>query len=76
MSVDHDLLVPLAPSGHPAGLHTQALDIVGVILRLVNLESNPRLQPPDSQGAIEAGGEHEAAVEDTHTLTSIFVTLE
>ena len=74
--VDHDLLVPLAPSGHPAGLHTQALDIVSVILRLVHLVAQARLQPPNPQGAIEAGGKHEAGVEDTHTLTSVLVTLE
>ena len=74
--VDHDLLVPLAPGGHPAGLHTQALDIVSVILRLVHLVAQARLQPPNPQGAIEAGGKHEAGVEDTHTLTPVLVTLE
>ena len=74
--VDHDFLVPLAPGGHPAGLHAQALDIVGVVLHLVNLEAQPGLQPPDPQGAIEACREHEAAVKDADTLTSVLVTLE
>ena len=76
MPVDHDLLVPLAPGCHPARLDTQALDIVGVVLRLVHLVAQARLQPPDPQAAIEAGGEHEAGVEDTHTLTPVLVTLE
>ena len=76
VSVDHDLLVTLAPCGNPASLHAQALDVVGVILHLVHLEPHPGLKPPDPQGPVEAGGEHEAAVEDAHTLTSVLVTLE
>ena len=42
VSVDVYLLVPLAPGGHPARLHAEALHIVGVVLHTVHLAASCR----------------------------------
>ena len=70
--VDHNLLVPLTSCGHPGPLHTEALDVVRVVLHTVHLLPGPGV--PGPEGPVQAGGEHHPGVESRDTLAAVLVS--